>query len=57
MYLRAYTKKQSAINGENLLVESVDRLSRLPQSDFEKLNLMIKKGLRLTKYIQGVSAI
>ena len=57
MYLRASTKQQSAINGENLLVESVDRLSRLPQSDFEKLNLMIKKGLRLTKYILGVSAI
>lgn len=39
---------EDAIEGEILLVESVDRLSRLPQNDWEKLKLMInEKGLRL----------
>lgn len=39
---------EDAVDGEILLVESVDRLSRLPQSDWEKLKLMIhEKGLRL----------
>lgn len=32
---------------ENLLVGAVSYLSRLPQSDFRKQNLMIKKGLSL----------
>ncbi len=37
-----------AREGEVLLVESVDRLSRLSQADWEKLKTMIKeKGLRL----------
>ena len=39
---------EESIDGEILLVESVDRLSRLPQSDWERLKLMINaKGLRL----------
>ena len=39
---------EDAIESEILLVESVDRLSRLPQNDWEKLKLMInEKGLRL----------
>lgn len=39
---------EDAVNGEILLVESVDRLSRLPQDDWEKLKSMInEKGLRL----------
>lgn len=39
---------EDSMDGEILLVESVDRLSRLPQSDWEKLkNIIDKKGLRL----------
>ena len=35
-------------NGDILLVESVDRLSRMKQDDFEKLKVILKdKGLRL----------
>lgn len=38
----------TAESGDVLLVESVDRLSRLAQADWEKLKIMIKeKGLRL----------
>ncbi|MDO6428630.1 recombinase family protein [Thalassotalea sp. 1_MG-2023] len=39
---------EESVDGEILLVESVDRLSRLSQSNWEKLKLMInEKGLRL----------